>query len=367
MDAVQVLAYGTQTKRLSIGNVSTVTAETIQKQPVNNVLLALEGQVPGLFVTQSSGISGAAVTARIQGQNSRVNGNDPFYVIDGVPYLSQLQTTNLDGILTGQTPGSGGGVGSPLSFIDPSSIESIDVLKDADATSIYGSRAANGAILITTKKGKAGAAKCTIDFQQGIGQVGHFVDMMNLDQYLNMRYQAFHNDGLKPDPNVDYDLTLWDTTRYTNWQKTLIGGTASYTNVNASLSGGTTYFQYLVSGTYHRERTVFPADFVDQKGAIHFSLTNTSLNQKFHFQFSGDYLLDNNHLPFSDMTNDAILLEPDAPNIYNPDGTLNWEPNSDGVSTWRNPLNTAQTPYKNKTNNLVSNMVLSYNILPDLI
>jgi TonB-linked SusC/RagA family outer membrane protein len=362
LDQAQVIAYGTTTQRLSTGNTTTVTSKEIEQQPVDNPLLALEGRVPGLFVTQGSGIPGAGITVRIQGQNSISNGNDPFYVIDGVPYVSEFPATQNDAIL-----GGGGVNGNPLSYINPDDIESISVLKDADATAIYGSRAANGAILITTKKGKAGQTKIDVNLLQGWGKVTRKLDMLNTQQYLQMRHEALNNDGFSPSlANGDYDLLLWDTTRYTNWQKTLIGGTAQYSNMNASVSGGSANVQYLVGGAYHRETTVFPGDFADQKGSVHFNINSVSANQKFHVQFSGIYMLDDNKLPSKDLTQSAIQLEPDAPNLYNGDGTLNWEPNAAGTSTWNNPLSNSYNVYNNKTTNLVGNTFVSYRIMPGL-
>jgi TonB-dependent starch-binding outer membrane protein SusC len=366
LDQVQVIAYGTTTERLSTGNTTTIKGEDIEKQPVSNVLLALEGQVPGLFVTQSNGLSGAGVTVRVQGQNSIQNGNDPLYVVDGVPYASFLPATGQDAILGSSGDSYVNSSGSPFSYLDPSEIASIDVLKDADATAIYGSRAANGAILITTKKGKAGPVRFNLNLQQGVGEVAHHLNVMNTQQYLEMRNEGFKNDGITPDPNKDYDLLLWDTTRNTDWQKTLIGGTANYTNVTGNLSGGTALTQYLIGGTYHRETTVFPGDFNDRKASLHFNLNSISLNQRFHFQFTGNYMLDNNQLPQSDLTTLATQLEPDAPVLHNADGSLNWAPTASGVSTWTNPLVYQYINYQNKTTNIVSNAVLSYNILPGL-
>lgn len=147
LDETVVIAYGTSTKRMLTGNISRVTAEEIQKQPVNNPLLALEGRVPGLFVTQNNGVPGGGVTVRIQGQNSisGLNGNDPLYIIDGVPFVSQMLSTTTGGSvgagILGRSGGpSNSGGGNPLSYINPADIESIEVLKDADATAIYGSR-----------------------------------------------------------------------------------------------------------------------------------------------------------------------------------------------------------------------------------
>jgi TonB-dependent starch-binding outer membrane protein SusC len=371
LDQVQVIAYGTTTERLSVGNVTSIKGDDIAKQPVSNPLLALEGNVPGLFITQSSGLSGTGVTARVQGQNSINNGSDPFYVVDGVPYLSQLPSTGVDAAILG-TGSSGGllnggsyGAGSPFSYINPSDIESIEVLKDADATAIYGSRAANGAILITTKKGKIGQTKFDFDVHQGAGRVTRELKMLNTAQYLEMRHEAFNNDGLTPGA-TDYDLTQWDTTRYTNWQKALIGNTSQYSNINGSVSGGNSSVQYLISGTWHRETTVFPGDFSDQKGSMHFTITSASANQKLHILFSGNYLIDDNRLPNNDLTQWAILTEPDAPPLRNPDGTLNWAVNGAGVSSLNNPLQFLSNIYKNKTTNLISNAVISYEIFPKL-
>src|SRR4029079_13982722 len=110
--------------------------------------------------------------------------------------------------------------GNPLNYLNPLDIESIEVLKDADATAIYGSRAANGAILITTKKGKAGAMRLDLNMQTGWGKMTRRVDMLNTRQYLDMRYEAFRNDNIDwRSPNVSAnDLKVWDTTSYINWQ-----------------------------------------------------------------------------------------------------------------------------------------------------
>jgi TonB-linked SusC/RagA family outer membrane protein len=364
LDELQIIAYGTTTKRFSTGNISSIKSSDIEKQSVSNPLLALEGRVPGLFITQQSGVTGGPVTIRIQGQNSIAKGNDPLIVIDGVPFYSDMPRTLNEGALY---PNSSISNPSALNFINPADIESIDILKDADATAIYGSRAANGAILITTKRGKSGAAKIDLNLQQGWGKVTRTMDLLNRTQYLDMRYEALRNDGVPAVPSTQYDLTLWDTTRYTDWQKFLIGGTAEYTNANLSISGGSTNMQYLVGGSFNRTTTVFPGDFNDQRGAIHFSIGGSGLNQRLKIQFSGNYMIDRNQLPGTDFTESAIKLEPVAPEIYNPDGTLNWAPNASGTSTWNNPMaSILYTKSAIKTNNLVSNLILGYTVFPGL-
>ncbi|MBO9572619.1 MAG: TonB-dependent receptor plug domain-containing protein, partial [Chitinophagaceae bacterium] len=211
LDEVEYIAYGTSSKRFNTAVTSTVTAKEIENQPVNNPLLALQGRVPGLTVLQANGIAGGGITVRIQGRNNldpNLVGSDPFIVIDGVPYASQnLSTFNGGQIALGQSilgsssndggsPITNRNFGSPLSFINPADIESITVLRDADATAIYGSRAANGAILITTKKGKKGDIRTDINFQQGFGQVPKKMDLLNNREYMEMRWEAKRNDGL---------------------------------------------------------------------------------------------------------------------------------------------------------------------------
>ncbi|MCW3118747.1 MAG: TonB-dependent receptor plug [Chitinophagaceae bacterium] len=349
--------YYTTTEELNTGSVSSISAKEIAEQPVNNVLEAMEGRIPGLFVTQSSGNANGSFTIKIRGQNSIANGNDPFYVVDGVPYTSQL--------INGTNPYGG----NPLNFINPNDIENIEVLKDADATSIYGSRGANGVILITTKKGKAGRTIVDANVSQGIGRVNHFMDLLNTTQYLQMRREAFKNDGVTPTVANAPDLLLWDTTRNANWQKILAGGTSHYTDAQTTISGGNENTQFLVGATYHRETYVSPGDFSDQHAAVHFSINSSSANKKFKFLFTGSYLYDNNNVPAGGVSVQTLLfLPPNQPNSVNPDGSYNWALNSSGRSTLPNgnPFAKLSQIYQASTNNLISNAVLSYQIFQGL-
>lgn len=369
LDELQIIAYGTTTKRFTTGNVTTIKSSDLEKQPVQNPLLALQGRVPGLEITQSTGLSGGGVKVRIQGINSfgSINGlvgTEPLIIVDGVPYPSKFPYSSaMDALIQG---------GSPLNYINMMDIESISILKDADATAIYGSRAANGAILITTKKAKTGKPKLSLDFQKGWGKVTHFAKMMNTRQYLDMRYEAYKNDGLdlatEPLDYNNYDLKLWDTAQYTDWQKELIGGTAQFTSANAGVSGGSETVRYLIRGSYNRQTTVFPGNYDDKSGGMHFSLNGTSSNQRLRIQLSGSYMYDQNQLPGVDFTNNAILLEPNAPKLYNDNGTLNWAPTIDGASTWANPLATTfATEFSNATRNLMTSMNVGYTIFSGLV
>jgi TonB-linked SusC/RagA family outer membrane protein len=356
--------YYDEKRGTTTGNISTVTAKEIEKQPVSNPLLALQGRIPGMEITQATGMPGTGVAVKIRGRNSILNGNNPLFIIDGVPYPAD----KLIDISTGLQGYSNETAGNPFSYINPADIESIDVLKDADATAIYGSRGANGVVLITTKKGKQGKMRIDINMQTGFGKVPNKIKMLNTRQYLDMRYEAFKNDGAVPNPNVDYDLVLWDTTRYTDWQKELIGGSALYHDVQIGISGGNENIQYRIGTGYHKETTVFPGDLNDQKASVHFNINSTSLDKKFRITFSGVYTTDNNQLGGRDLTEQAILLAPNAPSIYNPDGSINWAPNASGVSTWpnSNPAGSSLLTYQSKTYNLLSNTILSYQITPHL-
>jgi TonB-linked SusC/RagA family outer membrane protein len=369
LDETVVVAYGTTTKRMNLGNIGSVKEKEISKSPIDNPLLALQGRVAGVFIEQSTGLAGSGITVRVQGQNSLTRGNDPLYVIDGIPYSSQL-LPSLNSILggNGNTSPVTMGSGSPLSFINPNDIESIDVLKDADATSIYGSRAAAGAILITTKKGRAGETKVNLSLQQGIGMVSRYSDLLNTEEYLQMRREALKNDNATIQP-TDYDLDgTWDTLRYTDWQKELIGNLAKYQDLQASISGGNTQNQFLIGGGYRRQTTVFPGDFDDKKLSFHLNISSVSRNEKLKVTVTASYMNDRNSLPNSDFTSSALQLAPNAPSLYNSDGAVNWEINQNNESTFsENPIpNLSLQKYKITSNNLISNLQTSYSLIKGL-
>lgn len=333
------------------GSIAKITSKDIENQPVSNPLAAMQGRMSGVNITQSTGLPGGAFDIQIRGRNSiRTEGNAPLYIIDGVPYASQsVMTTGLSGgIMPGTT--------SPLNSINPSDIESIEVLKDADATAIYGSRGANGVVLITTKKGKAGATRFTVGSATTFGEVTRKVNLMNTQQYIAMRDEAFANDGITEFPEWEYDVNgTWDRNRYTDWQDKLIGGTAQINTLQGSVSGGTAKTQFLLSGTQRDETTVFPGSSKYRKGSVHSSITHRSDNEKFSLVFSADYVSANNALPGIDLTSEAYMLPPNAPALYDDEGKLNWE-----NGTFNNPLGYLEAKFSAKTQNLISNAILSY-------
>ncbi|MEI9918158.1 MAG: SusC/RagA family TonB-linked outer membrane protein [Bacteroidota bacterium] len=345
--------YWNVSDRERTGNIAKVTSETISKQPVSNPLLALQGRMAGVVITQQNGVPGSALTVQIRGRNSlRSNGDNPLYIVDGVPFTSTPLSTSSDILPNGI---------SPLSSINPSDIESIEVLKDADATAIYGSRGANGVILITTKKGSAGKTKVDVNIYTGMGNVARYMDLLNTQQYLEMRKEAFKNDKVTPTISNAPDLMVWDTTRYTDWQKKMIGGTSKITNAQTSISGGNSNTQFVVGTGFYRESTVFPGDYADTKVSAHFNLNHTSENKRFKAQFTASFVSDNNQLLRTDLTTKALQLPPDAPAIYDENGKLNW-----ANSTWTNPYSELLKKYEARTSNLIGNALLSYKIIEGL-
>jgi len=338
------------------GSIVKITSKDIDRQPVANVLATMQGRMAGVNITQTTGVPGGGFDVQIRGQNSiRADGNSPLYIIDGIPAYSQsLGNSNLSaGILPSV---------SALNAINPSDIESIEILKDADATSIYGSRGSNGVVLITTKKGKSGKTQFLLNSYTGAAKITRKLDLMNTQQYLEMRREAFKNDGITDIPSYANDLNgTWDQNRYTDWQEELIGKTALTQSISAGLSGGNNNTQFIIRGTNYRESTVFPGDFSDRKSALHFKIDHKSDNNRVISSLSGDYVNDKNDLLATDLSNQAYSLAPNAPALYDSNGNLNWE-----NSTWANPLRLLNQTYLAKTKNLTISGVLGYKLFHNL-
>ncbi|WP_188316052.1 SusC/RagA family TonB-linked outer membrane protein [Chitinophaga agrisoli] len=356
LNEVLVIAYGTAIRRNLTGSVSRITAEDISQQPVANPLQAMQGRVTGLNIMQTSGLPGSDYKVELRGRNSISSGNNPFYIVDGVPFTATTLSWASDlGTSLGANMSS-----SPLNLINVADIESIDVLKDADATAIYGSRGANGVILITTKKGRKGPAGAHVSVYTGIGQVGHRVQYLNTQQYLQMRREAFANDGATPSA-TDYDMH-WDSTRYTNWQREMIGGASRIMDAQANVSGGSEHAQFAMGAGYRRESTVYPGSFAYQKGAVSMRASFSTLdeNKRGKALFSANYVTDRNQLPSTDLTV-LSTVSPNAPRPYDENGVLNWE-----HGAFDNPYANLLKRYTMNSNNLLASAVLSYEVLPGL-
>jgi TonB-linked SusC/RagA family outer membrane protein len=338
------------------GSIVKITSKDIEKQPVTNVLAAMQGRMAGVNITQTTGVPGGGFEIEIRGQNSlRADGNRPLFIIDGVPYASDAIGSSFTSSTTPQLT-------SPLNSINPGDIQSIEILKDADATAIYGSRGANGVVLITTKRGKEGKTRFTANYSNGFGQVTRFLKLMNTPQYLQMRREAYRNDGITDYPEDAYDINgIWDQNRYTDWQKELTGGIASFTTLQSSLSGGSAQTQFILSGNYSKETTVFPGDFKYNKANVHLNINHQSDNKKFRINFTGGYTIQDNLLPPVDFTREAIKLAPNAPSLYDATGNLNWENN-----TFNNPLASLAGKFDSNTYDLIANSLLSYELIKGL-
>jgi TonB-linked SusC/RagA family outer membrane protein len=374
LDKAVVKAYGTTTQRLTTADIGTVTAEEIERQPVMNPLLALQGQVAGLDVNQTSGYASAPVKVELRGR-ATIDGSftsDPLYIIDGVP-LTVNEVTGNSSYTTGSVgfaqylTGPAGGQ-SPFFSINPADIESIEVLKDADATAIYGSRGANGVIIVTTKKGKAGKTKLDLHAQEGTEHVDRYWDMMNTTQYLAMRRQALLNDGLAPDPLNDFDINgTWDTTRYTNWQKVLYGGMGRTIDAQGSLSGGDAHTTFRIATGYSHITGITTVSGADQRGSVSLNLNHHSLDQRLSIGFSNAFSYTQ-----SNMINlpGNVLMAPDAPAIYDSLGNLNYagwggkyqNKNAENVFNFGG----LKEPYTAKTNFLNSNLSVGYEVIRGL-
>ncbi|WP_323028185.1 SusC/RagA family TonB-linked outer membrane protein [Gelidibacter japonicus] len=358
---VQINAgYYSTTDREKTGSIARITAKDIELQPVNNPLGAMQGYMSGVNIVQNTGVPGGGYDIQIRGKNFINGGTDPLFIVDGVPYGSEsLGSIAISvGINQGNT--------SPLNAINPNDIESIEVLKDADATAIYGSRAANGVVLITTKKGKQGKTEFNINMSSSLGTVSHFLDLLNTEQYLRIRREAIINDGRYDIENPAYDfiwpdVKTWDQNRYTDWQEELIGGTAYRKNLQLSVSGGSERTRFLISGSHQNETTVFPGDSRYKKIFLHNTLNHQSKNQRFKINLSTVYSIEDNRLPRTDLTSKAYTTEPNAPALYDGNGQLNWENN-----TFDNPLAVLEEKYQADVNTLIMNAGVAYQIMPSL-
>ncbi|HEX2845842.1 MAG TPA: TonB-dependent receptor [Chitinophagaceae bacterium] len=349
LDEAVVIAYGKTSKRLNTGSVASVTSQAIEDQPVADPLSALQGRVAGLNIVSTSGLPGSNLQVRLRGENSLNNGSDPLYIIDGVPFIS----TPLN-----QFNGANGSQ-NPMASINPNDIERIDILKDADATAIYGSRAANGVILISTKRGRSGKAVTDFNIYSGVSMVTRKVNMLSTSEYLAMRREAFTADGATPTATSAPDLLTWDQNAHNDWQDMLIGHTANVTQAQASISGGNETTRFLFSSTYRNESTVLPIDLGYKRGSAHLSLDHSSVDRKFNITASINYSADKNDVIATDITQ-YYKLAPNMP-VYNDDGSYYWF----GTSL-QNPMAFLHRSYETKTNNLIANSVIRYTILPGL-
>lgn len=354
LDETIVKGYYTTSRRLNTGSVGKVTSKEISNQPVSNPLATLQGRIPGLEVIQQNGLPGSGFSVIIRGQNSIQNGISPLYVIDGMPFLNDADVVTQRG--------SGVQANSPFNSLNPADIESIQILKDADATAIYGSRGANGVILITTKSNKSGKTAFDVNVYSGWGRVTRTINFMNTRQYVEMRKEAYANDGVNPTLPGAKDLLLYDTLKYTDLKAEFIGNTANSLNANIRMSGGNSWTRFTFGGNYYNETTVFPGDHKFERVSANLNVVHRSENNKFDINFNASFGNGRNALQPDDLTQ-YINLPPDIPDLYDSLGKLTW---SKGGISFLNPLAGTLKTYTVITDRLTSNILAGYKIIPSL-
>lgn len=341
LQEIVVVGYGTQQKRDVTGATATVKADEIAKRPLMRVEQALQGTTPGVVVTSNSGQPGNGLSVRIRGSSSITGSNDPLYVIDGY-------------------------IGGNIESINPNDIESLEILKDASATAIYGSRGSNGVVLITTKTGREGAAHVNFSTWFSKAMIPKQLDLMNAYDFartVNTQFAATDN----PPGFTDAQLEQLRQNGGTDWQKEL-QQKPWYQNYQLDLSGGTSSVRYMVSfnhldqpglilNQYYKRTTLRSnLDFkVNKKINVKLNLT-ALLPQSRNTGYQGD-LTD----PFSQ----ANIWDPTS-SIRNPT-TGEYVRNSSFGSNGFNPIAQATNQFEdNRTTNLTGTGVITYEIIKGL-
>jgi TonB-linked SusC/RagA family outer membrane protein len=355
LDEAQIIAYGTSSKRFITGSASTVKSEDIEKQPVTNFLAALQGRVPGVLVTSANGIPGSGITMQIRGVNSVSALSNPLYIVDGIP----IPATTIS---NSAIPTASGAV-SPFNSINPMDIESVTILKDAEATAIYGSRGANGVVLITTKKGKAGKTKLDINAYSGASKATNVPEFMNTQQYLAIRQKAFAADKITPTTSNAQDLLVWDQKGYTNFPKLILGNTAPFSNIQATMSGGNDNTRFLLGMGYHHEGSVIFGDNHDNRVDGHFNIDHNSIDRRFNINTSVTYSNDAIKTLAADPFV-AVFAPPNFPH-YDTTGGLYWI-KGNTTAPLTNPWSYIKKVGRTTTDNFMANTSLRYAVLEGL-
>ncbi|WP_336688087.1 SusC/RagA family TonB-linked outer membrane protein [Chryseobacterium bernardetii] len=344
------------------GSIAKVSAKDIENQPVTNVLSTIQGRMAGVNITQNSGVPGGGYSIQIRGRNSlrtyansEIDGSQPLYIVDGVPVGSGMTAVYGANILSDANL-------NPLSNISPNDIESIEVLKDADATAIYGSRGANGVVLVTTKRAKKGSLGLSVNTSYALSSSLSNLTMMNTEQYLGMRRQAYANDGISVYPATAYDINgTWDQNRYTDWFRTLLGNTSVTSNVQLSLSGGGERTSFLVSYGHNEQTTVFAKDFRYKTNTLLGNLSHRSTDNRLNFTMSTLFSKLEHNVISLDNTGSALFLAPNAPALYDSQGNINWQNN-----TFDNPLAAYNSTYSNNNVEFMNNFTAGYELLKNV-
>lgn len=334
LDDVVVIGYGKLPRKDVTGAIASVTGEDLRKTQPVTLDQALQGKVAGVVVQQVSGQPGGGVSIQIRGVSSISGANAPLYVIDGV-------------IIPPPTdPGDGS---NPLAGINPSEVESVDVLKDASATAIYGSQATNGVIIITTKRGKAGAPRISYDLYGGFQELPKQLPVVNLRQFaqfINARAAVWGFDSRPEFANPQYLGTG------TNWQDALFRR-APMSNQTATISGGDARTQYLLSASYFDQEGIsLGSNF--KRYSVRLNLDNKTTSWlKVGTSLQLAHIDENVNATTQSVIQTALSLTPDIP-VKNPDGSWGGITNTAGwITPVANPVGLALLVKDQKNRNQV--------------
>lgn len=359
IDDVVVVAYGTQQRRNLTGSIARVGSSTLSESPITSLEQALEGKMAGVSVTQASGAPGGAISINIRGTSSVSAGNEPLYVVDGLPILSQDLS---------QKGGYQGNSLSGIADINPNDVESVEVLKDASASALYGSRASNGVVLITTKHGSKGKTQISLNSYIGLQDIWKQIEMLDADSQIAARNEAIDN------YNSSYGLTASDATfkqhvspanagANTNWIDA-ITQTAIQTSHQLTISGGGDRTQFYLSGGYYDQDGIIKntnyhrynlrSNLTHQLNKRISISSNIALSYSYNQRSTGDGNI------YSPWVN-ALKASPDYA-IYNEDGSYT----SVNASLY-NPVNlTENQEQTTKKYRAIINLKGNLNILPGL-
>jgi TonB-linked SusC/RagA family outer membrane protein len=263
LSTVVSIGYGTNSRQNVSSAISSVTAQDIENAPLAGVDAALQGKMPGVQVLQNSGNPGNGISIRVRGPASINAGNQPLYVVDGVPILQE----NFSQL------GVGGQDVTAVTGLNPDEVASIDVLKDAAATAIYGSRGSNGVVLITTKRGQSGKGKITFNAYVGRQDANRTIGLLNAQQYVSLMNESAKNDGYTPS---EYDFTPGtDDANTYNWQNAVFRN-APVSDMQLAASGGSDRVQYYLSGAnFSQTGIVIGSKYQRQAGRLNLDFAAT--------------------------------------------------------------------------------------------
>ena len=359
IDEVVVIGYGSVKKSNLTGAVSSVKTTEIQQTPMTSIDQGLVGRASGVQVTQTSGMPGAVASIRVRGSSSLQGGNEPLYVIDGFPVYSGTGF----GSTGGNTQISG------LSTVNPSDIESIEILKDASATAIYGARAANGVVLITTKSGKKGRDIITFESSFGVQNVAKTIDVMNAQEYAALVNEAYTNDGLDAPYNTTQLGEIAKLGNGTNWQDEIFRP-AMIQSYQLTFSGGDNKTTYAISGGYFDQKgVIINSDF--KRYSLRLNLDRQIFNTlKVGTHMSGTHTISRTSATDvggrDGVVNGALKMNP-IQSVYANEETGEYTPTNDPGLLIPNPVATAKEEiYNNATTRVLGDVYAEWEFLKDL-